>query len=208
MTDVSCCVYFYNMNNCSDQVKRLFYNVCSDNNMLDYEKLHQLLCNRLIHFSASIIGSFHLAEEIVSDVFISIWQKRQQLVNVENPMVYIYVCTKNLTLNALQKTRQLTISYDALHTDALSIVPDIEGRIISSQVAQKIEHAIRSLPTRCQLIFRLIKMDGLRYKEVAVLLDISPKTVDAQLTIAVKKVAEAIRLDMSDDMISAYLHRH
>jgi len=185
----------------------LFINVCSDSNMKDYEHLYQLLCNPLIHFSASIIGSFHLAEEIVSDVFISIWQKRQQLVHVENPRVYLYVATKNLTLNALQKTKQQILSYDALHADALAIVPDIEGQMISSQVAQKIENAIRGLPTRCQLIFRLIKMDGLSYKEVANLMDISPKTVDAQLTIAVKKVADTIRLDMPDDLISAYLRR-
>ena len=69
----------------------------------------------------------------------------------------------------------------------------------------KIEMAIRTLPTRCQLIFRLIKMDGLRYKEVADLMNISPKTVDAQLTIAVKKIAETIQFDMSDELLYDYL---
>ncbi|MFC0773367.1 RNA polymerase sigma factor [Terrimonas alba] len=195
------------MTNRNEHAELLFRSVCSQSSTKDYEELYKLLCNRLIHFSASIIGSFHQAEEIVSDVFISIWQKREQLSGVENPIVFLYVCTKNLTLNALKKTKQQPLSYDALYDDALSIVPDVESHIISTQVAQKIENAIRSLPARCQLIFRLVKMDGLRYKEVAELMEISPKTVDAQLAIAVKKVAETIRLDMSDEMIAAFLHR-
>lgn len=195
------------MHSIGKQVEELFRKVCVDNSMKDYEQLFLLLSRRLIHFSASINGSFHLAEEIVSDVFISLWKKREQLRGVKNPMVYIYVCTKNFSLNALKMTKQPVFSYDTLHADALSILPDVEDRIVSTQVAQKIETAIRSLPTRSQLIFRLVKMDGFRYKEVAELMNISPKTVDAQLTIAVKKITETIRLDLSDDIIFAYLHR-
>jgi RNA polymerase sigma-70 factor (family 1) len=191
----------------SEQVEHLFRKLCSEGNMKDYEQLFHLLSKRLIHFSASITGSFHLAEEVVSDVFIALWKKRQQLHNVENPLAYIYVCTKNFTLNAIQKTKTPTLSFDDLHTDALSILPDVEDHIVSNQVAHKIEMAIRTLPARCQLIFRLIKMDGLRYKEVAELMNISPKTVDAQLTIAIKKVAETIQLDMSDELLHDYLHR-
>ncbi len=195
------------MANSSDQVEKLFKKICSEDSIKDYEQLFQLLSKRLIHFSAAITGSFHLAEEIVSDVFISLWKKREQLHAISNPLAYIYVCTKNFTLNTLQKTKKPTLSFDDLHTDALSILPDVEDHIVSTQVAHKIEIAIRTLPTRCQLIFRLIKMDGLSYKEAAELLAISPKTVDAQLTIAVKKIAETIHLDMSDDLIRAYLHR-
>jgi RNA polymerase sigma-70 factor (ECF subfamily) len=104
------------------------------------------------------------------------------------------------------KKKQLSVvPFDTLYTEALSIVPAVEEHLLSSQVARKIESAISSLPPRCQLIFRLIRMDGLQYKEVAELLDISSKTVDAQLTIAVKKVAETIRLDMSDELIADFL---
>ena len=194
------------MESFEEKVNRLFGNVCINGTMKDYEKLHQALCSRLIYFSAAICGSFHLAEEIVSDVFIMLWQKRGQLINVQNPRVYLYICTKNSTLNALKKNNREVIAYDALHADALVITPCVEEHLVSKQVAQKIEAAIRSLPTRCQLIFRLIKIDGLRYKEVAELMNISTKTVDAQLIIAVKKLAETIRLDMTDELIADYLH--
>lgn len=193
------------MSSAGEQVNRLFQDMCTTGNMKAYEQLYHALCSRLIHFSASICGSFHLAEEIVSDVFVSIWQKRQQLTAVENPKVYLYVCTKNRTINAMKRKQLHLVPFDIVYAEALSIVPDVEEHLLSSQVARKIETAISSLPPRCQLIFRLIKMDGLQYKEVAELLDISSKTVDAQLTIAVKKVAETIRLDMSDELIAGFL---
>jgi RNA polymerase sigma-70 factor (family 1) len=193
------------MNSAGEQVNQLFKDVCATGNMKAYEQLYHLLCSRLIHFSASVCGSFHLAEEVVSDVFVSLWQKREQLSHVENPKVYLYVSTKNRTINAMKKKQLSVVPFDTLYTEALSIVPAVEEHLLSSQVARKIESAISSLPPRCQLIFRLIRMDGLQYKEVAELLDISSKTVDAQLTIAVKKVAETIRLDMSDELIADFL---
>ena len=176
--------------------------------MQAYDELYRLFCSRLIHFSAAITGSFHLAEEIVSDVFMMVWQKRGQLAAVENPGVYLYVCTRNRSLNTLEQHRRNRHAHlDSLDTNALAIAPDQEEGMISAEVAQRIEAAIRSLPARCQLIFRLVKQDGMKYKEVAELLDISAKTVDAQLTIAVKKVAEAIRLNMPHDLAKSFLFR-
>ena len=91
---------------------------------------------------------------------------------------------------------------EVLDVDALSIVPDAQQNLISAEVALKIDQAINSLPPRCQLIFRF-KPDRLKYKEVAALLVVSPKTVDAQLTIAVKKITQAIKLDLSADQIKS-----
>ena len=189
----------------NEQIKILFDSVCRDEEMDAYKALYSLLCRRLIHFSASIVYSYHLAEEIVSDVFVMLWQKRRQLQHVNNPMVYLYVSTRNLSLNSLQQQKKHRhFSLDALDTNALGVTPDAEHNLISAEVSLKIEEAIRSLPVRCQLIFRLIKLDGLKYKDVATLLEISPKTVDAQLAIAIKKISRAIRLDLSTEQVNAY----
>lgn len=133
-----------------------------------------------------------------------LWQKKQQLHVVKNPVVYIYVCTRNFSLNALPLKKQ-NLSLENLDTDALAMMPDVESRLVSREVAAILEKAIRELPARCQLIFRLIKADGLTYKETAELLDISVKTVDAQLTIAVKKITLAIRLHTPSQIVRDYL---
>ncbi|NML36635.1 RNA polymerase sigma-70 factor [Chitinophaga sp. G-6-1-13] len=190
----------------NEQIKSLFQKVCSDD-MQAYNELYLALCGQLIRFSAAIVSSFHLAEEVISDVFITVWQKRHQLKHVENPVVYLYVTTKNLSLNTLQRNRRhLHESLELLDTAAFQIAPDAEKSMISAEVSQKIESAIRSLPPRCQLIFRLVKHDRLSYREVADLLDISVKTVDAQLSLAVKKVAQAVRFDLSGELVTSFLH--
>ncbi|MEC5145526.1 RNA polymerase sigma-70 factor [Chitinophaga sp. 212800010-3] len=190
----------------NEQIKMLFDRVCHDNSTQAYSELYVALCTRLIHFSASIVSSFHLAEEIVSDVFISLWEKRNRLTHVHNPLVYLYVSTKNLSLNTRQQQkRHQHHSLEMLNTDMLVIAPEAESGMVTAEVSQKIERAIRSLPDRCQLIFRLVKQDRLSYREVAELLNISAKTVDAQLTIAVKKISRAIRFDLSDETVQSYL---
>ncbi|PSL44820.1 RNA polymerase sigma-70 factor (ECF subfamily) [Chitinophaga niastensis] len=192
----------------NEQIKTLFERVCYENSIQAYNELYITLCSRLIHFSASIVSSYHLAEEIVSDVFMVFWQKRNQLSHVNNPVVYLYVSTKNLSLNTLQQQkRHRHHSLDTLDTEMLAIAPEAENGMVSAEVAQKIERAVRSLPARCQLIFRLIKQDRLSYREVSQLLEISTKTVDAQLTIAVKKISQAIRFDLSDELAQTYLHQ-
>lgn len=186
------------------EVKSLFYKVVENGQVSSYELLYKTLAIQLIRFSASITGSFHLAEEIVSDVFIMVWQKRTQLRDVKEPVLFLYTCTRNLSLNKIGSRKEI-LDFDALDPDILSVVPDVEDRLVSSEVVQLIEKAIRGLPARCQLIFRLVRMDGLSYKEVAELLDISVKTVDTQLAIAIKKLSIVIRLDIHKDLIHSFL---
>ncbi len=59
-------------------------------------------------------------------------------------------------------------------------------------MAAAIHAAIQKLPPRCKIIYKLIREDGLRYKEVADILHLSVKTIDAQMTIATKKICQSI----------------
>lgn len=186
--------------------KLLFENVCRENCIRSYNELFLTCSSRLIYFSASIVSSFPQAEEIVSDVFLALWQKRGQLTHVRNPLVYLYISTKNLSLNVLkQQRRHRHHDLETVDPEMFAIAPEAESGMISAEVSQKIESSIRSLPARCQLIFRLVKHDHLSYREVAELLDISSKTVDAQLTLAIKKISQAIRFNLSEEVAKSYL---
>jgi RNA polymerase sigma-70 factor (ECF subfamily) len=65
--------------------------------------------------------------------------------------------------------------------------------MITKEMLQKIKQAADSLPPRCKLIFKLVREDGLRYSEVAEILSLSVKTIDAQMVIAVSKIREAVK---------------
>jgi len=59
---------------------------------------------------------------------------------------------------------------------------------------QRMHKAIDALPPRCKMIFKLIREDGLKYKEVAQILNISVNTIDVQMAIAVKRICTALKL--------------
>ncbi len=154
-----------------------------------YKQLFVIFQPSLLQFATSMLGSLEVAEEIVSDVFIKIWEKRQQLDKVENLQYYLFTAVKNRALNYLNdKKKNFTTNIDNSPVELKSIYHDPEQKMISAETINEIQRTINQLPPRCQLIFKLIKEDGLKYKEVAELLHISIKTVENQMTLALKKI--------------------
>jgi DNA-directed RNA polymerase specialized sigma24 family protein len=69
--------------------------------------------------------------------------------------------------------------------------------MITSEMMANMQHAIDDLPPRCKMIFKLIREDGLKYKEVSDILNISVNTIDAQMAIAVRKICTALHIKNS-----------
>jgi RNA polymerase sigma-70 factor (ECF subfamily) len=158
-----------------------------------YKQLFLLFYPSLVHFAVSIIKSRESAEEIVSDVFIKIWQKRQHLEKVENLSFYLFTAVKNRCINQFNDFKNRTgVSINDVSVEFKSIYHDPEQKMISAEAIKQIQEAIRELPPRCRLIFKLVKEEGLKYKEVAELLQLSVKTVENQMSLAFKKIGSAI----------------
>lgn len=155
-------------------------------------------CNPfLLQFAHSIIKNKELAEEIVSDVFIRIWQKRASIEQVENFKLYLYISIKNTALNYLSRHyRKDTISIDEMSMNIPTSRYNPEQLLITTELARKISEEIQKLPPGCKIIFKLAKEDGLKYNEIASLLNISVKTIDNQMAIALKKISKAIQFDL------------
>lgn len=168
-----------------------------------YEELYVSLYNYLYHFAWSFVKSKQSAEEIVSDVFIKVWQKRASLESIENFKVYLYVATKNISLNYLGKTKSLSFAdIDDLSTELISTYSDPEQLLITSDMMVLINDAIGQLPSRCRLIFQLVKEDKMKCREVAEILQLSIKTVENQVAIAVRKIGKAVRFDLNRALVS------
>jgi len=168
-----------------------------------YEELYVSLYRYLYNFAWSFVKSKQLAEEIVSDVFIKVWQKRKMLESIVNFKVYLYVATKNISLNYLGKNKTLSYSdIQDLSAELISTYSDPEQLLITSDMLLLINTAIAQLPSRCRLIFQLVKEDKMRCREVAEILQISPKTVENQVTIAVRKIGNAVRFDIGRALVS------
>ena len=163
-----------------------------------YKELFSLYHARLVHFSSSITHSKESAEEVVSDVFLKIWTNRTTLTRVENFHLYIYVITKNLSINCLAKQKNdRSFSLDETVVEFKSIYLDPEQLLITAEMYKRLLLAINDLPPKCRLIFKLVKEDGLKYKEVAELLNLSQKTIENQMTIALRRIGQSLKLELA-----------
>lgn len=168
----------------------------ADNDETAFTQLYLHFGKKLIHFSVSLVRSKEIAEEIVEDVFVKLWANRSHITEIENLTVYLYVAVKNRSLNVLsQKAKELvSASFDYLDTTVDEFAADPYDLMITAEMMGRMHHAIESLPPRCKMIFKLIREDGLRYKEVGDILNISVNTIDAQMAIAVKKICMALQI--------------
>ncbi len=181
----------------NEEIKDLLVAIAYNNDQSAFRSLFIQLHGKLKQFSFSIVRSEEEAEDIVSELFILIVQRKEQLCQLESPLYYFYTTVRNMSLNLLKKQkRRAGLSMDEWQVQLNSIYFRPDLLMITEEMVLKIKMAVNSLPNRCRLIFKLIKEDGLRYKEVAELLDISIKTVEAQMAIAMRRMAQSMQVDL------------
>jgi RNA polymerase sigma-70 factor (family 1) len=159
-----------------------------------FRQLFVLLATPLRQFAYTIIHNKEQSEEIVADVFIQFWQNRATLAHIKNLRVYLYVATKNTALNYLRKKNSEPHHdfFDYTHVEIATNEPNPEQILITSEMRRRIDEVVQELPPKCKLIFKMAKEDRLRYREIADILNITIKTIDNQLAIALKRISEAV----------------
>lgn len=160
-------------------------------------ELYKLFSKRLHHFARVITRSPEIAEEIVEDVFVKLWSNRARINEVENLTVYLYVAVKNRALNAISKkaTELIRAPFDDLDIETGQVVSDPYNLLVTAEMMKRMHQAVENLPPRCKMIFKLVREDGLKHREVAEILNISLHTVDVQMAIAIKKICEELQVN-------------
>ncbi len=172
------------------QLQRL---ICYNNDQKAYKRLYLYFFKRLYGFAKSLTKHPEPAEEIVEDVFINLWQKRKKLTDIRNLKVYLFVAVRNRAFNFLQAQSKDMLSLFEDYPVSMNRSPmDPEKILLSKELEENMNRAVEQLPPRCKMIFKMVRFEKLKYKEVAEILNISPRTVDSQMTIAVKRLSEFI----------------
>lgn len=176
-----------------DYICHLLHRLSHEEDEKAFEALFKLFYDRLIHFSLNYVLSRELAEEVISDVFVKIWNNRKELGAIANLETYLYVAVKNQSLNYCSRLSGYVVSpsgglvLDNFH-DTFDPGKELEFR----ELQFDLNKAVEDLPTQCRVVFKLIKEDGFKYKEVAEILGLSTRTVETQLTRALKKLSVAL----------------
>jgi RNA polymerase sigma-70 factor (ECF subfamily) len=151
-----------------------------------FKKYYSELCN----FVNIYLKDTSLSEEVVQDIFVYFWEHRSK-VNIHSSVrAYLFGASKYRSLNELRKQKQLPTGHDSASVGNLQALPDETEDCFTNPEELKniLDQAIQQLPEKCKEVFLLSKKENLSNKDIAGQLNISVKTVENQITIALKKL--------------------
>lgn len=145
----------------------------------------------LLAIAINLLKDAGTAKDMVQEVFLKIWRKRASLEVPRSTEAYLKRSVINRSLDYL-KTRKSTLDISEQHRLA-SKGPVAQELLEATDLQAIIDQALADLPEACRTIFIMKRMEGRRVKEIAQLLDISPKTVENQITKALKFLQARVR---------------
>ncbi len=153
-----------------------------------FEKLFYEHYHKLYRFCRQYIFEKEIAEELVQDVFIYIWENRRSLIISRSLSAYLHTAVKNRALNYL-KSKYAREKPQPLEEGLITSLSETEESSLDQhQLHQLVQQGIQQLPERCRIIFTLSRQGGLTYDEIAEELSISKESVKSQIKIALQKL--------------------
>ena len=156
-----------------------------------YQLLYKQYHVTLLQFATTYLKAKEPAEEIVNDVLYRVWQRKENIAEISNLRAYLFMAVRNACLSQIAKQREEQGLLSGMPFSDLT-AEDPESIIISTELHDCIRNAINALPPRCKQIYEMIRIEGLRNKDVATQLNISVNTIDAHLAIAFKRLVQAV----------------
>ena len=160
-----------------------------------FELLFRKYYVRLCGFANKFLNDPEEAREIVQEVFMKIWEGREDIDPEDSLQSYLFKIAQNNSLNRLRK-----LKVESRYVEILKLVyidnSDFSSyeSIFTRELSDNIARAISTIPPKCKRVFELSRMEGLKYSEIARLLNISVKTVEAQMS----KALNILRLELKD----------
>ena len=181
---------------CPSNMEVLFRKVVQEGDYVAYRELFTRYYYLLCTYAMRVVAGREVAEEVVADVFVKLWKNRDQIEVHTSFEAYIYRAVRNQALDYLKlKLHRVyerepleSIQWNLAYADHYSPADEL----VFNEFYDRVEGHISDLPRQCQLIFRLSREEGLRYREIADQLKISIKTVETQMGRALKVLRERV----------------
>ncbi|HYD54607.1 MAG TPA: RNA polymerase sigma-70 factor [Gemmatimonadaceae bacterium] len=145
----------------------------------------------LVRLAEGMLHDRGAAEEVVQDVMLELWRRRESLDSSGTPQAYLFRSARNRALNQLRHRRVQARTEPQLVAEVPAI-PRADAVAGAEELAEAVRQAIESLPPRCREVFELSRMHGLRYTEIAQTLGVSIKAVEAQMGRALRTLRERL----------------
>jgi RNA polymerase sigma-70 factor (ECF subfamily) len=162
-----------------------------------FELLFRAWYARLAGYAASLTGSQDTAEDVVQNLFVALWHKREGLPELEKLPGYLHRATRNRALNQLRQQR--TASRWLTAQDPHPSTPAVaESELVGEETARRVQAALAALAPRSREVFLLSRDQGLTYTAIADTLGISIKTVETLMGRSLKALRAALA-DVRED---------
>jgi len=171
-------------------------------NTLDDKDLLELLCanntqalaaiydrywSKLYLQAYNVIRDRYISEDIVQEIIVQLWTKRATI-EIRSLDAYLYTAVRYQVFKAIRSYKVI----ESLKMEEISSVNDADQALMKKDIQNLLDEGISQLPVKCREVFKLSRRDHLSTKEIAVRLGIAPKTVENQLTIALKRLKSII----------------
>jgi len=178
--------------------KHVGYTSINDRN---FEEIYLNYFPRLLRFAQEYVLNKEDAENIIQDVFMTLWERRNDLKIHISLASYMFILIKNRCIDHLRRLKHAELGKrqmqehftNELQMKLYSLEALNQSSISDSDIEQLIISAIDSLPPKCREIFILSKINGKKYREIAAQLCISESTVENQMSIALRKLRRHLK---------------
>lgn len=169
----------------------------------DFEKIFKEHYKSLCDFAYNLLQDRDLAKDTVQEVFLKLWKNRDNLEMGTSIRSYLFKATSHTALNHLRFSKKI-IRMDEEGFNAMSS-PSGTEEIGFKELELKIRASIDRLPPKCKVIYLLSRHEGLKYQEIADTLDISLKTVENQMGIALEKLRNDLKPFLTPEFLSVMI---
>jgi RNA polymerase sigma-70 factor (ECF subfamily) len=156
-----------------------------------FDALFRTHYGSLVGMAEGMLRSRAIAEEVVQDVMLELWRRRQSLQIEESLRAYLFRATRNRALNHLRHGRVERMG-EPHAVGAIAAPATAPAALVEEEIDIALREAVAVLPDRCREVFELSRVHGLRYSEIAGTLGISVKTVEAQMGKALRTLRERL----------------
>ena len=166
-----------------------------------FQKLYDLYCRQLLNFILSYLEESGEAEEILQDVFLSVWENRKNLQSGKSVKSYLFRIAVNKVYNHLkrkvvERKYQYYLTYNEITSEN-----DIEDKIYFNELKETIDQILSQLPDKQRKIFQLNRLEGMSHAEIAKKFNISVRTVENQIY----RASKFIKSKLSGDLLILFL---
>jgi RNA polymerase sigma-70 factor (ECF subfamily) len=167
--------------------KELMQEIKADN-MFAFDVLYKKYCKRLYKFGNNILKSNVDTENLIQDVFLNLWENRNKVEKDSSIKSYIFTITYNSAISIIRKKAR-----ESEYVEYLKSLQEVNAEPVNVELEYKeltntLDEIVQALPMRQKEVYLLHKVKGLKYNEIAELLNISANTIENHMSRALKTI--------------------